>query len=57
MFAVNRCECFIESENIITTFSGCKLSKKQHWASSKFSCCYKKHGGPGLTSRYTEYQK
>ena len=57
MFAVNRCECFIENENIITTFCACKLSKKQHWASSKFSCCYKKNGGPGLTSRYTEYQK
>ena len=54
VFVVNRYECFMEKNSI--TFCCCKLSKNSMKPDKNFTC-YKKHGGSGLTSRHTEYQK
>ena len=56
VFAVNRYECFTENKNMIRTFCGYKPSKNNIELHQKFIISYKKHGGSGLTRRYTEYQ-
>ena len=57
VFAVSRYECVIENKNI-RTFCGCKPSKKNNVEPhQRFTGCYKKHGGSGLTPIQREYRK
>ena len=53
VFAVNRYECFMENKNIISTFCGCKPSKKNKLSLIKILLVL----ANALTPKYTEYQK
>ena len=57
VFAVNRCECFMENENMIA-LCGCKpFNKKNIEPQQNFTGSYKKWEGSGLTPKFTKYQK
>ena len=57
VFTVNRYEYFMENKIIIRTFCGSNVPKKTTLSPIKTLLVIKKHGGSGLTSRHTEYQK